>query len=73
MYGLVSLYLDLGKRLILYCLNYMYAEYIRYYKALAVRGERYKKYKVTILDRKLELYFCLSFMHDSVNARDLKI
>jgi hypothetical protein len=41
-YGLVSLYHALGNRLILYCLKYMYTQYISYYKDLAVRGEVYK-------------------------------
>lgn len=60
-YELVSLYHNLGKRLILYCLKYMYTQYINYFSYLAVKGELYKKYTVTILDRNFELDFFLSF------------
>lgn len=60
-YELLSLYHDLGKRLVWYCLKYMYTQYINHFKNLSITGESYKKYTITVLDKKLELDFFLSF------------
>lgn len=60
-YELVSLYHDLGKRLVWYCLKYMYTQYVDYFKNLSITGEPYKKYTINVKDRNLELDFFLSF------------
>lgn len=39
----------------------MYTQYINHFKNLSITGESYKKYTITVLDKKLELDFFLSF------------
>lgn len=39
----------------------MYTQYINHFKNLSITGESYKKYAITILDKKLEFDFFLSF------------
>jgi len=60
-YDLVSLWHDLGKRLILYCLKYLYTQYTEHFYNLKVTGFEYKKYNIKILDKNLVLDYFLSF------------
>lgn len=60
-YDFVSLWHDLGKRLILYCLKDLYTQYTEHFYNLKVTGFEYKKYNIKILDKNLELDYFLSF------------
>ena len=56
-----SLCHNLGKRLILHGIKYLYTQYTESFSTLDVKGITYKKSKITILDRKLELGLYLSY------------
>lgn len=58
---LVSLWHYLGKRLILYCLKYLYTQYTEHFYNLKVTGFESKKYNLIILDKNLEQDYFLSF------------
>lgn len=60
-YELVTLYHELGKRFVWYCMKYMYTQYVEHFKNLSITGEAYKKYTIRVKDRNLELDFFLSF------------